>query len=110
MLAICLFIGMYFVIKQVKGINMAYQRKGTKNGWTLFLLVLTGIVLGGFIGSLAQGVPYLKWLDFGYKFGMVGNPLEIDLKVIELTFKILIRITVSSILGVALSLFVYRKL
>lgn len=28
---------------------------GGKNSWALFLLLLTGIVLGGFIGMLAEG-------------------------------------------------------
>ena len=30
--------------------------RGAKNGWTLLLLVLVGVVLGGFIGSLAANV------------------------------------------------------
>jgi len=87
---------------------MAYQRKGEKNGWALFLLILAGIVLGGFIGSLASGVGFLKWLNFGYTFGMIGDPLIIDLKVIVLTFKLVFNITVSSIVGVILSVFIYR--
>ena len=28
---------------------------GRKNAWALFLLILAGIVLGGFIGVLAEG-------------------------------------------------------
>lgn len=87
---------------------MAYQRKGEKNGWALFLLILAGIVLGGFIGSLASGVSFLKWLNFGYTFGMIGDPLIIDLKVIVLTFKLVFNITVSSIVGVILAVFIYR--
>ena len=35
---------------------------GSKNAWALFLLILAGIVLGGFIGVLAEGVPALSWL------------------------------------------------
>ncbi len=89
---------------------MAYQRKGEKNGWALFLLLLAGIVLGGFIGHLASGVKFLEWLDFGYQFGMIGDPLEIDLKMIVLTFKLVFNITISSILGVILSIFIYRAL
>ena len=27
-----------------------------KNNWTLFLLILAGIVLGGFLGNLADGI------------------------------------------------------
>ena len=44
--------------------------RGTKNGWTLLLLVLSGVVLGGFIGSLAAGVPGLDWLNYGDSFGL----------------------------------------
>ena len=34
---------------------------GSKNAWALFLLILAGVVLGGFIGTLAKGVPALSW-------------------------------------------------
>ena len=42
---------------------------GSKNAWALFLLLLAGIVLGGFIGMLAEGVPSLDWLAYGQSFG-----------------------------------------
>ena len=35
-----------------------------------FLLLLAGIVLGGFIGSLAAGVPFLSWLNYGQTFDL----------------------------------------
>ena len=43
---------------------------GGKNSWALFLFILTGIVLGGFIGMLAEGVPALSWLGYGQSFGL----------------------------------------
>ena len=43
---------------------------GSKNSWALFLFILTGIVLGGFIGMLAEGVPALNWLSYGQSFGL----------------------------------------
>lgn len=89
---------------------MAYQTRNDKNGWALFLLILAGIVLGGFLGSLAKDVPFLSWLDFGYAFGMKGDPLVIDLKVMVLTFKLLFNITLSSLLGIVLAVFIYRRL
>lgn len=89
---------------------MAYQRKSEKNGWALFLLLLAGIVLGGFIGNLASGVSFLKWLNYGYEFGMINAPLVVDLKVIELTFKLVFNITISSIIGVVLAIFIYRQI
>ena len=38
--------------------------KGTagKNYWALLLMILAGVVLGGFIGQLSAGVPALRWL------------------------------------------------
>ena len=44
-----------------------------KNNWALFLLLLAGIVLGGFIGSLAAGVPFLSWLNYGQTFGFANH-------------------------------------
>ena len=52
-----------------------------KNNWALFLLLLAGIVLGGFIGSLAAGVPFLS-----------------------------IKITIASIIGVLIAIIIYRLL
>ena len=39
--------------------------KGTagKNYWALLLMILAGVVLGGFIGQLSAGVPALRWLN-----------------------------------------------
>ena len=41
-----------------------------KNFWILLLLLLAGIVLGGFIGNLTAGIPMLSWLSFGQSFGI----------------------------------------
>ena len=34
-----------------------------KNSWALFLLILAGIVVGGFLGYLARDVSWLSWLN-----------------------------------------------
>ena len=47
---------------------------GSKNAWALFLLILAGVVLGGFIGTLAKGVPALSWLSYGQSFGRADRP------------------------------------
>ena len=51
--------------------------RGTKNGWTLLLLMLAGVVIGGFIGSIASSVPGLDWLNYGQAFGL-ENPLVLS--------------------------------
>ena len=78
-----------------------------KNNWALFLLILTGIVLGGFIGNLASGVSWLSWLDYGQTFGLT-SPLIFDLGILVLTFGLTIRITIASIIGVLLAILIYR--
>ena len=71
------------------------------------LLLLSGIVLGGFIGSLASSVPFLSWLNFGQSFGL-NDPLVLDLGVLIITFGLSIKITLASLIGVVLALIVYR--
>lgn len=78
-----------------------------KNFWILLILLLAGIVLGGFLGSLAEGVSWLSWLNFGQTFG-IHNPVVLDLGVLILTFGITIKITMASILGVVIALTIYR--
>lgn len=50
-----------------------------KNFWVLLLLLLSGIVLGGFLGNLAEGIAWLSWLNFGESFGL-NTPLILDLE------------------------------
>lgn len=78
-----------------------------KNFWILLILLLTGIVLGGFLGSLADGVSWLSWLNFGQSFGL-DDPLVLNLGMVVITFGLSIRITMASILGVAVALLIYR--
>ena len=81
--------------------------RGAKNGWTLLLLVLAGVVLGGFIGSLAANVSGLGWLNYGQAFGL-ENPLVLSLGLVVLTFGLTIKITIASIIGIVLAILIYR--
>ncbi len=78
-----------------------------KNNWALFLLLLAGIVLGGFLGSLAEGVPFLSWLNYGQNFGF-AEPIVLNLGILVLTFGLTIKITIASIIGVLLAIIIYR--
>lgn len=80
---------------------------GGKNNWALFLLLLAGIMLGGFIGNLTAGIPGLSWLNYGQSFGLT-SPVVLDLGIMVLTFALTIRITIASILGVLLAIIIYR--
>lgn len=80
-----------------------------KNNWALFLLLLTGIVLGGFIGMLAEGVPALEWLAYGQAFGL-EKPIVLNLGIMVLTFGLSINISIASIIGMILAIIIYRFL
>lgn len=80
-----------------------------KNTWTCFLLILAGIVLGGFIGMLVQNVSMLNWLNYGQSFGL-DSPIILNLGIIVLTFGLSIHITIASIIGVILGIIIYRML
>ena len=81
----------------------------SKNGWTLLLLILAGIVFGGFIGTLAADMPGLDWLNYGQTYGL-EEPVVLSLGLLVLTFGLTIRISVAGILGVCAALLAYRLL
>lgn len=79
-----------------------------KSGWILLLFLLSGLVIGGLLGELASKVDWLWWLSFGEEFGL-QEPIKLDLKVMTITFGMMIRINVASIIGVLAAVFAYRK-
>lgn len=83
--------------------------KQTKNNWTCFLLILVGIVLGSFIGTLVAEVPYLSWLNYGQSFGL-DSPVTVDLGILVISVGLTIKITMASVIGVVLAIIVYRLL
>ena len=83
--------------------------KGSKNKWALFLMILAGIVAGGFIGMYAGDLPYLGWLNFGTSFG-IDPPFVLNLGIIALSFGFNIRFTIAGVICVIVSIFLYKKL
>ena len=85
------------------------KKIGSKNPWILLILMLAGIVLGGFIGTLTQNISWLNWLNYGQEFGLASNsPLVLDLGILVITFALSIKITISSIIGLIIAAIVYR--
>lgn len=77
-------------------------------GWVCVLFILAGLVIGGLIGNLTSGVDFLWWLSYGQEFGL-SSPLILDLGVVKLTFAIMFKINIASIVGVIISMFIYKK-
>lgn len=60
-------------------------------------------------GELASGIDFLWWLGYGESFGLT-EPIVLDLSIITLTFGIQMKINIASIIGMAIALFIYRKI
>ena len=80
-----------------------------KNIWILMVFLLSGLVIGGLLGEIASKVDWLWWLSYGESFG-ISSPIELNLSVITISFGLMFRINIASIIGMALAIFLYRKI
>lgn len=79
-----------------------------KNFWVLLIFILAGLVIGGLLGEFASKVDWLWWLGFGQEFGL-ESPLILNLSIVKITFALMVKINIASIIGIGISLLVYRK-
>ena len=79
-----------------------------KNFWILLIFILSGIVIGGLLGELASKIEMLWWLNYGQSFGL-DKPVSLDLSVLAITFGVKFKISIASIIGMALAIFLYKK-
>lgn len=79
-----------------------------KSIWILILFIFAGLVLGGLIGELTKNVSGLWWLGYGQEFGL-QDPFVLNLSVLKVTFALMIKINIASIIGMFLAIFVYKK-
>lgn len=80
-----------------------------KNIWILMIFILSGLVIGGLIGEIASKVDFLWWLGYGQSFGL-SSPLQLDLSIVNITFGLMLKINIASIIGTAIAIFIYRKI
>lgn len=77
--------------------------------WLLLFILLAGLVLGGFIGEVLGDYNALEWLNYGKEFGInPDSPLVFDFYIIRLSFGMMIKLNIASIIGVLLSLLLYK--
>ena len=88
------------------GVKMATKEK---NFWILLIFSLSGLVIGGLLGELANRIDWLWWLSYGESFGL-STPITLDLSVLKITFSCMIKINVASIIGMVLAIIWYRKI
>lgn len=80
-----------------------------KNAWIVILFIFAGLVIGGLLGELASQVDWLNWLSYGQSFG-IDEPLVLNMNVLSLTFAFSLHINIASIIGLAIAIFLYKKI
>ncbi len=80
-----------------------------KNIWILLVFILSGLVVGGLLGELASKVNGLWWLSYNQSFGL-QTPVTFDLKIFTITFALMFKISIASIIGMVLAIFIYKKI
>lgn len=80
-----------------------------KGFWVFLVFMLSGLVLGGLLGELANKVSWLWWLSYGQEFGL-SDPVTLDLNVLKISFGFMIKINISSIIGMIIAIFCYSKI
>lgn len=90
------------------------SRFTAKDTGVLLIVLLAGVVLGGFIGYLTKDISYLSWLNYGQQFGIgsAGDKgvVQMNLGVLVISFGLSIKITIGGIIGIILAIILYRKL
>lgn len=79
-----------------------------KSIWILIVFILSGLVIGGLLGDLASRIDALSWLAYGQSFGL-ESPINLDLSIVKITFGLMLNINIASIIGMAIGIFIYRK-
>lgn len=84
---------------------------------TLILVVLVGILIGSFLNSVIEIIPggenvFKTFFTYSIPFGIGdiahNKPLIIDLHAIKFQFGFMIRFSLLSILGIFVSLYIFR--
>lgn len=81
-----------------------------KNMFLFWLMMLIGLILGGLLGEVAVKVPALAFLNYGKSIGLSPDaPLVLDLSVVRLVLGVELKMTVGAILGLIISIILYKK-
>ena len=70
---------------------------------------MSGLIIGCFIGDMVKDIKYLSWLNYGKTIGLL-SPLSINLEIIAIQSSFSIKFTLSGIIGMIISVLIYKKL
>ncbi len=80
-----------------------------KSRITFILILISGLVIGGLLGDTLGNIPMLSWLNYGKQIGL-NPPLSLDLSFFTLQLGMTIKLNIAGIIGMLLSIIVYKKI
>lgn len=79
-----------------------------KNNFIMILIIMSGLIIGSWLGTLADKIEYLRWLNYGQTIGFT-SPFVLDLSFLKLQFGFSISFTIAGIIGMIIAFVIYRK-
>lgn len=81
-----------------------------KRNLTFFFFLLTGVVTGALVASLAAGIQWLDWLAFEMTMGIpLRSPLVLDFSVLRLSFGAEFGINIAQCITLTCALLLYKR-
>ena len=80
-----------------------------KSNTVFALTLISGLVIGGFLGDVIARLPFLGWLNYGKTIGLT-NPFYLDLSFMTFTLGLTLNLTIAGIIGMVIALILYKKL
>lgn len=78
-----------------------------KNTLILVFLLLAAVVLSALIGTLTEGVEFLRWLTWGDSVGF--DTVNLDLAIINVSFSFTMQVNVLQVVLIGAALLLYKK-
>lgn len=78
-----------------------------KNTLILVFLLLAAVVLSALIGTLTEGVEFLRWLTWGDSVGF--DTINLDLAIIDVSFSFKMQVNVLQVVLIGAALLLYKK-
>ena len=80
-----------------------------KNKFVFVIILISGLILGSFIGSTLGNIPYLNWLNYGKVVGLT-TPFVLDLSIFTMQFGFTLNFSIAGIIGMVIAIILYKKL
>ena len=73
----------------------------------LIFLLVAAVVLSALIGTLTEGVEFLRWLTWGDSVGF--DTVKLDLAIINVSFSFKMQVNVLQVVLIGAALLLYKK-